>query len=223
MVYFIGFRDLIIKDLLIFICANLIYILKSLSSDPNLLAFSYTFDVPSHSRLVCIFNVPDFFCIIYTHTCGEIVDLINSMRKNEWKSGWTEKLTTDSKTTFHLFSKKTSSEWRNTPTIPITHRPISLPTNTHNKPLYGKLTKLGIPIIQTTPQTIKNLTSISKCTNNITTSHAGIYSIPCKDCDKYYIGEIQRNLEKRIYEHKLSIKWRPKYLFLPHVRSQTDF
>ena len=66
----------------------------------------------------------------------------------------------------------------NTPTIPFTHRPISLSYNTHNRPLYEKLTKLGIPIIQTTLQAIKYLTNISKHTNNITTSHAGNYSIP---------------------------------------------
>ena len=43
------------------------------------------------------------------------------------------------------------------PTISITHI-----TNRHNKALYNKLTQLRIPIIQTTSQTIKNLTSISK-------------------------------------------------------------
>ena len=31
--------------------------------------------------------------------------------------------------------------------------------------------------------------NISKYTNNITTSHTGIYSIPSNDCDKYYIDE----------------------------------
>ena len=95
---------------------------------------------------------------------------------------------------------------KNTPSILITHRPIFQPTNAHNKPLYHKLTKLGIPIIQTTLQTIKSPTNISKLTNNTATSHASIYSIPYKDSDKHYIGETQRNLEKRIYEHKRSIK-----------------
>ena len=52
----------------------------------------------------------------------------------------------------------------------------------------------------------KNLTNLTKRTNNETTSHAGIYYIPCKDCNKHYIGETQRNLEKRIYEHQRSIK-----------------
>ena len=91
---------------------------------------------------------------------------------------------------------------KNTPTIPITHRTISLPTNIHNKPLYDKLTKLRIPIIQTTSQTITNFTYVFKYTNNITTFHASIYSILCNDCDKYYTGEAQCNLDKRIYEHE---------------------
>ena len=87
------------------------------------------------------------------------------------------------------------------PIIPITHRPISLPTNRHKITLYDKLTKFGIPIIQTTSQTIKNLTNITKWTKSETTFHAGIYSIPFKDCNKHYTGETQFNLEKRIYGH----------------------
>ena len=88
-------------------------------------------------------------------------------------------------------------------TTPLSSSPIdrSLYPQTHIT-LYDKLTKLGIPIIQTTSQTIKNLKIITKRTNNETTSHAGIYSIPCKDCNKHYIVETLRNLEKRIYEHK---------------------
>ena len=39
-------------------------------------------------------------------------------------------------------------------------------------------------------------TNMSKRTDNATTSHAGIYSIPCKDCDKYYISE--KNLRTQI-------------------------
>ena len=57
----------------------------------------------------------------------------------------------------HLLSKLKE----NTPTIPITYRLLSLPTNIYKKPFHDKLTKLGIPIIQTTSQTIKNLTNIS--------------------------------------------------------------
>ena len=64
--------------------------------------------------------------------------------------------------------------------------------NTDNKPLYDNLSKLGIPIIQTRSQTIKNLTNFSKRFNNATTSHAGIYFIQCKNCNKHYIGETQR-------------------------------
>ena len=90
----------------------------------------------------------------------------------------------------------------------------------HNIIPYDKLTKLEIPIIQTTSQTIKNFTNITKQTNNETTSHTGIYFIPCKDCNKYYICETQYNLEKRIYKHKWSIKTNDDQNDLPHVRVQ---
>ena len=54
--------------------------------------------------------------------------------------------------------------------------------------------------MKTTSQTIKNFTNISKRTNNLTTFHAGMYSILCNDCDKYYIDETQGNFDKRIFE-----------------------
>ena len=83
------------------------------------------------------------------------------------------------------------------PTIPMTHRPISRPTKTYHIALYDKLTKLGIPIIKSSTQTIKILPNISKRTNNETTSHAGIYYISYKDCNRHYISETQRHLEKK--------------------------
>ena len=81
----------------------------------------------------------------------------------------------------------------------IAHKHISLHTNPYNKSLYDKLFRSRIPFKQTTSETIKN---ISKHTNNISTSHAVIYSI----CAKRYIRETQRNQEKRIYGHKQSSK-----------------
>ena len=89
--------------------------------------------------------------------------------------------------------------------IPITHKPISLSFNIHNKPFYDKLAKLGILIIQDTLQTIENLTNIAERTNN-TTSHSDIYSIRRNNFDKYYIDETQRNLDKRSYKNRQAIK-----------------
>ena len=64
--------------------------------------------------------------------------------------------------------------------------------------VYIYIYSLRISIIQTISQTIKDLTNITKRTNRETTSHADIYSITCKDCNKHYIGKTQRNQEKTI-------------------------
>ena len=45
--------------------------------------------------------------------------------------------------------------WKDIDNKVIIHRLISVPTITHNIGHYDKLTKLGIPIIQTTSQTFK--------------------------------------------------------------------
>ena len=40
----------------------------------------------------------------------------------------------------------------------------------------------------------------------------------CKDCNKHYIGETQRNLEKGIYERKRSTKANEnRNAFFPHM------
>ena len=81
---------------------------------------------------------------------------------------------------FHVKPEKNKPK-KNNPTIPIIYRPNSLTNNAYNIALYDKLTKLGISIIQTTLQSIKNFTSISSepitkplFTRAYTLSHAKI-------------------------------------------------
>ena len=79
--------------------------------------------------------------------------------------------------------------------INLRKRDPSLYPLTYTKNLF-MTTKLGILIIQIKLQIIKNFSSISKHTNNITTSHTDIYIYPCYNCDKYCIGKIQCYLDK---------------------------
>ena len=34
----------------------------------------------------------------------------------------------------------------------------------------------------------------------------GVYSIPCGDCEKHYIGQSNRRISARVQEHKNSVK-----------------
>ena len=49
------------------------------------------------------------------------------------------------------------------------------------------------------PNLLSKFSSRIKSKNNFT--ETGIYKIPCKNCDKYYIGETGRSLGLRIKEH----------------------
>lgn len=41
--------------------------------------------------------------------------------------------------------------------------------------------------------------------NNVSQQQGGVYRIPCRNCDRVYIGETGRNLETRINEHKRDV------------------
>ena len=53
---------------------------------------------------------------------------------------------------------------------------------------------------------------------------SGVYKIPCKSCEKSYIGETGRTLTKRIEEHKKDIeKQKPDSGVAEHVRDTDHF
>ena len=53
---------------------------------------------------------------------------------------------------------------------------------------------------------------------------SGVYKIPCKSCEKSYIGETGRTLTKRIEEHKKDIeKQKPDSGVAEHIRDTDHF
>ena len=60
------------------------------------------------------------------------------------------------------------------------------------------------PIVFSYPRTVGSaLINVYQKTRDVT---AGVYQIPCKDCDKSYYGQTGRSLDKRIYEHKQAVR-----------------
>ena len=102
-------------------------------------------------------------------------------------------------------------------TTPIYPSPIdrSLYLLTHIT-LYDKLTKLGIPIIKT----IKNLTNITKRTNNETSSHVRYIFYPMQRLQQtlHRRNPTQsRKKKKRIHEHKRSLKTNDRNTLFSHM------
>ena len=80
---------------------------------------------------------------------------------------------------------------------------LVLPFNPNLFAAKSLLKKLNISLVFTYNDTIKNYliknspsTEISGC----------IYKIPCKDCNKFYIGQTSKKLEQRIKQHKYDIR-----------------
>ena len=67
------------------------------------------------------------------------------------------------------------------------------------------LNKAGVSVVQTSSMTIENILKKGR-NKNQREEVAGVYSIPCKDCDKMYIGETFRGLKTRIREHKYDMR-----------------
>ena len=83
-----------------------------------------------------------------------------------------------------------------------TNKPrLILPTNNLSHAAKQNLTETFQVVSKTSP-TIKNL--IQRRPKSTKTGN--IYKIPCHDCDKEYIGETGRELEKRIREHRQALR-----------------
>lgn len=78
-----------------------------------------------------------------------------------------------------------------------------------------KLCKIfkDIPNIKTANTSVLKINSIFtklKCKDNVTNMSNVIYSIPCRDCDKIYIGQTSQTIKKRLAIHKSDCKLRPE-------------
>ena len=66
------------------------------------------------------------------------------------------------------------------------------------------LQKYDIKPIYTTNQKLVNLLRTPKDT--IQNESPGVYEIPCADCPRSYIGQTNRRINNRVYEHKLALR-----------------
>jgi hypothetical protein len=102
----------------------------------------------------------------------------------------------------HLKARKLFYVGRNNTAAKQFEKTIVLPSiceNNYVKKLFPKNVRIVYSNNATTQNFLRN--SITKQISN----DAGIYSIKCKDCPKYYIGESD-NIDRRLMQHKSNIK-----------------
>ena len=80
---------------------------------------------------------------------------------------------------------------------------ITLPNNSATKIINQNLNRLGFTIVIKNTKTIGDL--IKTKHNSTTQEKAGVYQVPCADCDRVYVGETARSLHQRMYEHKRAL------------------
>ena len=81
---------------------------------------------------------------------------------------------------------------------------ITLPNNSSSHSITNNLYKLNIRTTSLPSKTTHEL--VHSCTQRNIFFDAGVYCIPCKDCNLKYIGETSRNLHVRLKEHKKDIR-----------------
>ena len=68
------------------------------------------------------------------------------------------------------------------------------------------LSKAGINVVQCSSLTIDNIIKKGRKQRSTEDKVAGVYSVPCKDCERMYIGETFRGLNTRLREHKYDMR-----------------
>ena len=64
--------------------------------------------------------------------------------------------------------------------------------------LHTSLKPFDIQTVKNSSKTIRNI--IYNKNKNRIKFKVGVYTVPCRDCDKNHIGEISRSIQKPIYE-----------------------
>ena len=74
------------------------------------------------------------------------------------------------------------------------------------------------PIVFSYPRTIG--TSVINVYQNKKETTAGVYNIPCKDCDRSYYGQTGRSIKQRILEHKRAVRYgQESSAIFQHIRN----
>ena len=96
---------------------------------------------------------------------------------------------------------------------------VILPTNKKTVNLSKSLNREVHQVVTTTSKTIRQLL---RPKGAAPTETAGVYKVPCKTCQKIYIGETSRSLTERLKEHKKACKNDDKYNAIAQHRTEFD-
>jgi hypothetical protein len=164
---------------------------------------NYNSNHPTQHKVSCLktlLNRIDTHCSTTESKKKELDYLYDTFRKNNYPKHFIDS----------VYKRRQQNRTQDTSTEENNERPIrriTLPyINKISETTARILDKHNLKVAHKPTNKLKSIFTTHKDQTDLLDKHNVIYQIPCKDCEKVYIGETSKTVKSRITEHKNAIK-----------------